>query len=65
MPVPWRGGLGGVGQVEEVGALGLVQLQRAGDSAENGVGGARQVPAFHTHVVVDAHTGEQRDLLAP
>jgi hypothetical protein len=47
-----------------VGTLGLVQLQRAGDSVEDGLGRAGQVPAFHAHVVIDAHPGEQRDLLA-
>src|SRR5580658_834236 len=47
-----------------MGAFGLVQLQRASDSVEYGIGGAGQVPALHAHVVVDAHPGEQRDLLA-
>ena len=64
-PLPRRGGMSSARQVEQVGALGLVQLQRAGDSVEDGIGGAGQVPAFHADVVVDAYPGEQRDLLAP
>jgi hypothetical protein len=44
--------------------FGLVELQRSGDSVQDGVGGTGQVPAFHAHVVIDAHPGEQRDLLA-
>src|SRR5580704_9051907 len=64
-PLPRRGGLSSARQVEQVSALGLVQLQRAGDPVEDGIGGAGQVPAFHADVVIDAHPSEQRDLLAP
>jgi len=64
-PLPRRGGLSGAGQVEQVGTIGLVQLKRARDSVEDGLGRAGQVPAFHAHVVIDAHPGEQGDLFAP
>ena len=63
-PVQPRGlGLGGAGEVEQVVAFGVVQLQCPGDAFEDGVGGAGQVAAFHPDVVVDADSGEHRDLL--
>ncbi len=62
--LPGRCGLCGAGEVEQVGAFGLVELECAGDAFQHGVGGAGEVPAFHPDVVVDAHAGQQRDLLA-
>ena len=58
-------GLGGAGQIEQVGAFGLVELERAGDAVEDSVGCAGEVSSFHADVVVDADAGEQSDLLAP
>ena len=48
------GGTRGAGQVEQVLALGLVELQRAGDRLEDRVGRAREVPALEPYVVVGA-----------
>ena len=45
--------------------LGLVELQRAGDRAEHLVGDAAEVAALQPGVVVDAHAGDHRHLLAP
>ena len=45
-------------------AFGVVQLQRPGHAVQDGVGGAGEGAAFHPDVVVDADTGEQRDLFA-
>jgi len=47
-----------------VGALGLVQLQGAGDALEDAVGRPGGPAAFQAGVVVDADPGEERDLLA-
>jgi hypothetical protein len=55
--------LGRTSEVEQVVAFGIVQLQHPGHALEDGVRGASQVAAFHLDVVVDADTGEQRDLL--
>jgi aryl-alcohol dehydrogenase-like predicted oxidoreductase len=54
----------GAGQIEQVGAFSLVELEGGGDTVEDGVGGAGEVAAFHADVVVDAHAGQQRDLFA-
>jgi len=64
-PLPRRGGLGRAGQVEQVAAFGLVELERARDAVQDRVGCAGQVPSLHAHVVVDAHARKQGDLLAP
>jgi hypothetical protein len=45
-------------------ALGLVQLQGAGERAEHTVGHAAGVAALEPGVVVDADPGQQRHLLA-
>src|SRR4051812_20252758 len=58
-----RRGLPG-GECAEVLAFGLVELQRVGDTVEHLFGGACEVAALHADVVVDAHTGEQRDFFA-
>ena len=59
-----RGVVGGAGQIEQVGAFGLVELQGTGDSFEDAVGDAGEVAALQTGVVVDAHPGEHGDLFA-
>ena len=46
-------------------SLGLVQAQRARDRFEDTLGSASQVAALHPVVVVDADSGQDRDLLAP
>jgi hypothetical protein len=58
-------GVGGAGEVEEVGSFGLVELQCAGHGLEDGLGDAGEVSAFELGVVVGAHAGEQGDFLAP
>ena len=57
-------GAGGAGEVKQVGALGVVELQRLGERLEDGVGGAGGVAAFQALVVLDAHPGQRGDLLA-
>jgi hypothetical protein len=47
-----------------VGPLSLVQLQRPGEGVQDAVGDAVQVPSLHLGVIVDAHSGQQRHLLA-
>ncbi len=63
-PRPGGRGRGRAGEVKQVLALGLVELQRRREPVEDGVGRAGEVPALHPDVVVDAHAGQQRDLLA-
>ena len=41
--MPGRGGVGGLGQVEQVGASGVVELQCAGEKIEDAVGDAGEV----------------------
>ena len=53
------------GQREQVGAFGLVELERVGEGVEDALGGAGEAAALHAHVVVDRDAGEHRDLLAP
>jgi hypothetical protein len=43
--------------------LGLVQLQGAGDAVEHALGDASQVASLQPGVVIDADTGQERDLL--
>jgi hypothetical protein len=50
--------------IEEVGPLGLVELECGRQCLQDRLGDARQVPAFESGVVVGADTGEQGDLLA-
>lgn len=52
------------GQVEQVGAFGLVELEHRGHRVEDGIGGAAEIAAFEPGVVVHADPGEQCDLLA-
>ena len=58
------GRLGGAGEVEEVGALGVVELQRPGQCLQHALGGAAHVAAFQARVVLDAHAGQDGDLFA-
>jgi hypothetical protein len=44
--------------------FGLVQLQRLGEGVQHGLGDPAEVAALQAGVVVDAHPGQQRDLLA-
>src|SRR5829696_420413 len=55
--------LGGTGEVVEVDPLCLVELQRPCERVEHGLGDTREVAALEPRVVVDAHAGEERDLL--
>jgi hypothetical protein len=57
-------GLRGVGEVEQVRALGVVELQRARQRVEHAVGGSGEVAALQAGVVGGADTGEDSDLLA-
>ena len=57
-------GVGGAGEVEQVGPFGLVELQRAGEGLEHGLGDAGEVPALEAGVVVGADAGEQGDFFA-
>jgi hypothetical protein len=58
------GAVGGLRQVEQVGSLGVVELQRAGDRVEDGGGGTGEVAAFELGVVLDAHAGRRGHLAA-
>ena len=60
-----RDAVGGAGQVEQVGALGLVELQRSGQGVEDAGGGAGDLAALEAGVVLDAQPGERGDLAAP
>jgi hypothetical protein len=52
-------------RVERVRALGVVELERAGQRLEHVLGDAAHVAALEPRVVRDADAGEYRDLLAP
>jgi hypothetical protein len=54
----------GAGEVDEVGAFGVVELERAGERAQHALGGAVHVPALQAGVVGDADAGQDGDLLA-
>jgi len=54
----------GPDEVEQVRALGVVELQSSRDAVEHLVGGSRDLPPFQAVVVVDADAGQQGDLLA-
>jgi hypothetical protein len=53
-----------VGQVEQVLAFDVVELQRLRDRVEHALRGAADVAAFELGVVVEADTGEGGDLFA-
>jgi hypothetical protein len=48
-------------EVEEVGSLGLVELERTCERLQNALRNAARVAALQTGVVVDADPGEERD----
>ncbi len=54
----------GAYQVEKVGALGLVELERPADGIEHLVGHTARVASLEPRVVLDADARDQRDLLA-
>ena len=56
------GAVGGAGEVDEVVAFGVVELQGAGDGVEDLVGDAGDGAAFELGVVLDAQPGERGDL---
>ena len=56
--------VGGAGEVEQVRALGVVELQGAGDGVEHGGGGAGDRAALELGVVLHADAGERGDLAA-
>jgi hypothetical protein len=64
-PAPKSDRAGGAGEVEQVGALGVVEPQRVGERLEDAVGGTGGVAALQAFVVLDAHPGQGGDLLAP
>src|SRR4051795_1900925 len=61
---PRPGRLGGAGEVEQVGALGVIELERAGQRVQHALGGAAHVSALQAGVVRDAHAGQDGDLPA-
>ena len=58
-----QGGVPGAGQVEQVGPLCLIELQRIGECFQHAFRYPVEVAAFQPGVVVDAHAGEQRNFL--
>ena len=54
----------GAREIEEVCALGLIELKRSRDRLQNLLGNTRGVTALKARVVVDAHSSKERDLLA-
>jgi hypothetical protein len=54
----------GAGEVQEVGAFGVVELERAGERVGHALGGPVHVPALEAGVVGDADAGQDGDLLA-
>ena len=57
--------VGGAGEVVEVGALGVVELQRPRQRLQHAGGGAGDLAALEPGVVLHAQPGERRDLAAP
>ena len=58
------GGMGGASKVEEVSALGVVELERSGQRLQHAFGDAAQVSAFQAGVVRNADAGQDSDLFA-
>jgi hypothetical protein len=48
----------------QVSTLCLVELERVGDSVQDGLRGPAEVAALEPYVVLDAHACEQRDLFS-
>ena len=57
-------GLRGAGEVEQVRALGFVELKRPGQGVKHAVGDPAGVPPLEAGVVVDADPSEHGDLFA-
>jgi hypothetical protein len=58
------GAVGGLGEVEQVSPLSVVELQRSDDCVEDCGGRAGQRPALKLGVVLDTHPGQSGDLAA-
>jgi hypothetical protein len=56
--------VGAADEIEQVRVLGLVKLQRAGESLQHVFGHAGGVPALESRVVLDADPGQHRCLFA-
>jgi hypothetical protein len=54
-----------VGETEQMGAFGVVELQGAGDRVENAGRDSGEGAAFELRVVLHAHAGQRGDLAAP
>ena len=61
-PHPGARPIGRVGEVEQVGAFGVVELQGAGERVQDRGGDAAEGAAFELAVVLDANPGEGGDL---
>jgi hypothetical protein len=63
---PHRGAsaVGGLGEVEQVGAFGFVKLECTGDRVQDGGRDAAECTAFKLGVVLHAHPGQVGDLAA-
>ena len=57
--------VGLVGEAQQVGAFGVVELQGAGDRVEDAGGDPGEGAAFELGVVLHAHAGQRGDLAAP
>src|SRR5207302_9040316 len=57
-------GLRGTGEVEQVGALSVVELERPGQRLQHALRYPAHVSALQARVVRNAHTGQDGDLLA-
>ncbi len=51
-------------EIEQMGTLGVVELQRPREGFKDGVGDTARVAALEARVVVDADAGQERDLFA-
>src|SRR5947209_4199677 len=56
--------MGGASEVEEVSALGVVELERSGQCLQHAFGDAAEVSALQAGVVGNAHAGQDGDLFA-
>ena len=63
-PHPGAGAVGGVGEVEEVGALGIVELQGSGERVEHRCRNPAERTALQLGVVLDADTRQGSHLTA-
>jgi hypothetical protein len=56
--------MGGASEIEEVSALGVVELERSGQRLQHAFGDAAEVSAFQAGVVRNADAGQDSDLFA-